>query len=90
LLRPLAAGSELAVAASTLVSFTLFQPVRRRVQEAVDRRSDRACYDAAQIVETFADELRDEVDLDALNAALVSGVNRTMSPAHSSLWLRPR
>jgi hypothetical protein len=89
-LRPLTSGNELSVAAATLVSFALFQPIRRRVQGAVDRRFDRSRYDAAQIVEAFADQLRDEVDLDALNAELVSAVNRTMSPAHLSLWLRPR
>jgi hypothetical protein len=89
-LRPLTSGSEVSVAAATLVSFALFQPIRRRVQDAVDRRFDRSRYDAAQIVEAFADQLRDEVDLDALNAELVSAVNRTMSPTHSSLWLRPR
>ena len=89
-LRPLTSGSELSVAVATLVSFALFQPIRRRVQDAVDRRFDRSRYDAGQIVEAFADQLRDEVDLDALNAELVSAVNRTMSPAHSSLWLRPR
>jgi hypothetical protein len=89
-LRPVTSGSELSVAVATLVSFALFQPIRRRVQDAVDRRFDRSRYDAAQIVEAFADQLRDEVDLDALNAELVSAVNRTMSPAHSSLWLRPR
>jgi hypothetical protein len=89
-LRPLTSGNELSVAVATLVSFALFQPIRRRVQGAVDSRFDRSRYDAAQIVESFADQLRDEVDLDALNAELVSAVNRTMSPAHSSLWLRPR
>jgi len=89
-LRPLTSGSELSVAVATLVSFALFQPIRRRVQDAVDRRFDRSRYDAGQIVEAFADQLRDEVDLDALNAELVSAVNRTMSPAHASLWLRPR
>ncbi len=89
-LRPLTSGSELAVAASTLMSFALFQPIRRRVQDAVDRRFDRSRYDAAQTVDAFADELRDEVDLDALSAGLVSAVNRSMAPAHASLWLRPR
>ena len=89
-LRPLTSGSELAVAVSTLVSFALFQPIRRRVQDAVDRRFDRSRYDAAQIVDAFANELRDEVDLDALSAGLVSAVNRTMAPAHASLWLRPQ
>jgi len=89
-LRPLTSGNELSVAVATLISFALFQPIRRRLQDAVDRRFDRSRYDAAQIVEVFGDRLRDEVDLDALNAELVSAVNRTMSPAHSSLWLRPR
>jgi hypothetical protein len=87
-LRPLTSGSELAVAASTLASFALFQPIRRRVQGAVDRRFDRSRYDAARTVDTFADQLRDEVDLDALRAELLGAVSRTMSPAHASLWLR--
>jgi hypothetical protein len=87
-LRPLTSGSELAVAASTLVSFALFQPIRRLVQDAVNQRFDRSRYDAARTVDAFADQLRDEVDLDALTAELVGVVSRTMSPAHASLWLR--
>lgn len=90
LLRPLTAGSELAVAASTLGTLALLQPIRRRVQNAVDRRFDRARHDAARTVEAFADQLRDEVDLDALRTDLLGAVQQTMAPAHSSLWLRPR
>jgi hypothetical protein len=87
-LRPLTSGSELAVAASTLVSFALFQPVRRRIQTGVDRRFNRAHYDAARTLDSFADHLRDEVDLDALRSDLLEAVRATMAPAHTSLWLR--
>jgi hypothetical protein len=89
-LRPLTAGSDLAVAASTLVSFALFQPIRRRIRSAVDRRFDRSRYDASRTLDTFADQLRDEVDLDTLRTDLIDAVRRTMAPAHASLWLRQR
>ena len=90
LLGPLTAGSELAIAVSTLVSFALFQPIRRRVQDAVDRRFDRSRYDAARTLDLFADRLRDEVDLDALREDLIGAVRQTMAPTHASLWLRER
>jgi hypothetical protein len=89
-LRPLTSGSELSIAASTLLSFALFQPIRRRVQDAVNRRFDRSRYDAARTVDAFADQLRDEVNLDELRADLLGAVQLTMSPAHTSLWLRER
>ena len=87
-LSALTSGSELAVAASTLGSFALFQPVRRRVQDAVNRRFDRSRYDAARTIDSFAQQLRDEVDLDDLTADLIGAVGNTMAPAHASLWLR--
>jgi hypothetical protein len=90
LLRPLTSGSDLAVAAATLLSFALFQPIRRRVQDAVNRRFDRSRYNAARTVDAFADQLRDEVNLDELRADLLGTVQLTMAPAHVSLWLRER
>jgi len=90
LLRPFTSGSELSIAASTLVSFALFQPIRRRMQDAVDRRFDRSRYDAARTLDVFADRLRDEVDLDALRDDLLGAVQQTMAPTHASLWLRKR
>ncbi len=89
-LRPITSGSDLAVAASTLLSFALFQPIRRRVQDAVNRRFDRSRYNAARTVDTFADRLRDEVNLDELRTDLLGAVQLTMAPAHVSLWLWER
>jgi hypothetical protein len=81
--------STVAVAASTLVAAALFNPVRRRVQHAVDRRFNRARYDAERMVAAFAARLQDAVDPDAVRADLTGVVHTALEPAHASVWIRP-
>jgi hypothetical protein len=90
LLRPLAGQSEsqLVVAASTLLVAAAFQPVRRRVQDLVDRRFNRARYDAQRTVTEFAVTLRDAVDLDELEHRLLAVAQTTVQPGNASVWLR--
>ena len=76
------------VAISTLVVFALFQPVRRRVQRAVDRRFDRARYDADQTVRAFAGRLRNDIDLAAVSQEIVATATTAVRPANATVWLR--
>jgi hypothetical protein len=78
-----------AVAAATLVAAALFNPLRRRVQHAVDRRFNRARYDAEMVVAAFTARLRQTVDLDTVQGDLVSAVDAAFQPAHVSVWLPP-
>jgi hypothetical protein len=86
----LSVHSTVAVAAATLAAAALFNPLRRRVQHVVDRRFNRARYDADRIVAGFASRLKDEVDLDSIQDDLAGAVQRALEPAHVSVWINER
>ena len=87
-LSPYTSENTLAVAGSTLVAFALFQPLRRRVQRAVDRRFDRARYDGQKTVDAFGEGLRNETDVDAVLGRLSVTTGQAVAPATISVWLR--
>jgi hypothetical protein len=89
-LDPIVQGRALAVAGSTLVVFSLFQPIHRRIQRVVDRRFARARYDADRAATAFARGVRDETDLVHLEEALVRTVDGTLAPATRTVWVRER
>jgi hypothetical protein len=77
------------IAGATLAVAAVFQPARRRIQQAVDRRFNRRKYNAAKTIEVFSTRLREQVDLGTLSAELLAVVDQTMQPTTASLWLRP-
>ena len=81
-------GDTIAVALSTLVVAALFQPVRRRAQTVVDRRFDRARFDAERTAAAFSERLRDETDIATVTADLDGTVREVLKPTALTLWLR--
>jgi hypothetical protein len=89
-LSSVAGGETIAVAGSTLIAFALSQPVLRRVRRDVDRRFDRARYDAERTIGAFAERLRQETDMEAVTADLAATTRRAVAPSSMALWLRSR
>jgi small basic protein len=85
----LALSGRVGVAASTLAAAALFNPLRGRIQRLVDRRFNRARYDAQAIVAAFTARLRDAVEIDAIRTDLLDAVTRAVEPSHASVWIKP-
>ena len=85
----LALSGRVGVAASTLVAAALFSPLRIRLQRVVDRRFNRAHYDAEATVAAFNARLRDAVEIDAIRTDLLDAVTRAVQPTHASVWIKP-
>ncbi|HEY6279146.1 MAG TPA: hypothetical protein VIX86_22770 [Streptosporangiaceae bacterium] len=80
-------SSSVAVAVATLAAAALFNPLRQRVQRMVDRRFNRARYNADHMAAAFAARLKDATDLDGVQADLLGTVGGALEPAHASVWL---
>jgi len=89
-LTSVAGAQTIAVAGSTLIAYAMFQPMLRRVRRDVDRRFDRARYDADGTVGAFAERLRQETDIEAVTADLATTTRRAVAPSSMALWLRSR
>jgi hypothetical protein len=85
-----AQGETLAVAGSTLVAAALFQPLRRRIQAAMDHRFNRTRYDSQQTASAFAGRLRDQIDLASIVGEIRSAVDSSVQPTNVSVWIRTR
>lgn len=90
LLTDVTQGETVAVAASTLLTAAIFQPVRRRLQAAVDRRFDRAHADRDRVLASVSARLRDEVDLATIQGEILGSVSDVVKPTATTIWLRPR
>jgi hypothetical protein len=84
----LPAESPLAVAGSTLAAAALFNPVRRRVHEAVDRRFNRSRYDAQRVLDHLSASMRDEIDPESVREQWLGAVVGTMQPASVAIWVK--
>jgi hypothetical protein len=88
--RVLPPSSPVVVAGATLVAAALFSPLRRRVQQIVDRRFNRARYDAEVTVAAFAARLKDDMDLDSVRHDLTGVIQKALEPTHVSVWMSER
>jgi hypothetical protein len=90
LLRAVTGGSgAIGVTISTLAVAAAFQPLRARIQRAVDHRFYRGRYDAARTLETFSSRLREQVDIETVSGEVLDVVRQTLQPAHATIWLKP-